>query len=403
MNISIPEQLSYRNFIRLAKYLALLLPVFLFSCRTGNLQRTESIIRKFEQERAFDKREVVFDIHAENRNGNVLLTGETSDPELKNDLLKQLSLQQVDDQVSVLPDSTIDGKNWGLINLSVASLRARPGHSEELVTQSTMGTPVRILKRSDNWFLIQTPDHYISWVESNEVVPMTHEEMDHWRNSTRLIYKGDFDLLYHEAAMNEPVSDIITGNIVTLTDKSSEWLKVQIPDGRQAYTKPDEWEEFNSFFSNQSIDTHELVQTAGHFTGRPYLWGGTSAKAMDCSGFTKTVYFMQGVILARDASQQIKYGKVVDPGSDFRNLEPGDLLFFGTPATEGKPEHATHVAISLGGTEFIHASGMVKHNSFDPKNPLFSRYRSETFLAVRRIAGMENSPGIVPVSVHPWY
>ena len=52
---------------------------------------------------------------------------------------------------------------------------------------------------------------------------MTHEEMDHWRNSTRLIYKGDFDLLYHEAAMNEPVSDIITGNIVTLTDKSSEW------------------------------------------------------------------------------------------------------------------------------------------------------------------------------------
>ena len=117
-------------------------------------------------------------------------------------------------------------------------------------------------------------------------------------------------------------------------------VKVQIPDGRQAYTKPDEWEEFNSFFSN--INRHPRIGANGRALYRPSLFMGRNiGKGNGLQWLHKTVYFMQGVILARDASQQIKYGKVVDPGSDFRNLEPGDLLFFGTPATEGKPEHAT--------------------------------------------------------------
>jgi cell wall-associated NlpC family hydrolase len=51
-----------------------------------------------------------------------------------------------------------------------------------------------------------------------------------------------------------------------------------------------------------------LVATARTLMGAPYLWGGTSAKGMDCSGFTKTIYLMNGLILPRDASQQVHVG-----------------------------------------------------------------------------------------------
>ena len=52
-----------------------------------------------------------------------------------------------------------------------------------------------------------------------------------------------------------------------------------------------------------------IVATAYRFFGVPYLWGGTSVKGMDCSGFTKTVYFLNGVLLPRDASQQVARGR----------------------------------------------------------------------------------------------
>ena len=69
----------------------------------------------------------------------------------------------------------------------------------------------------------------------------------------------------------------------------------------------------------------------------PYLWAGTSIKGVDCSGFSKSVYFLNGYMLLRNASQQYKTGEPVDVSQGLDNLQPADLVFFGREATEDKP------------------------------------------------------------------
>ncbi|HSW94773.1 MAG TPA: C40 family peptidase, partial [Patescibacteria group bacterium] len=97
----------------------------------------------------------------------------------------------------------------------------------------------------------------------------------------------------------------------------------------------------------------------------PYLWGGTSAHGIDCSGLTQRVYFLNGVGLDRDADQQALGGKPVDVA------RPGDLFFFGA-------DRVTHTAIATGERTFIHApqSGQrVQRGELTGTSPLRSTRR----------------------------
>ncbi|MBC2581254.1 C40 family peptidase [Clostridium sp. DJ247] len=86
-----------------------------------------------------------------------------------------------------------------------------------------------------------------------------------------------------------------------------------------------------------------IVAYASNFIGTPYQWGGTGPSTFDCSGFTSYVYSHFGISLPRVSEDQQNVGTPV--ASD--KLQPGDLVFFGSPAH--------HVGIYVGNGAYIHA------------------------------------------------
>ncbi len=73
-----------------------------------------------------------------------------------------------------------------------------------------------------------------------------------------------------------------------------------------------------------------------------------------------------GIALARDADEQTVGGRLVwSRGESFDTVRPGDMYFF--LSRDGR---VSHVALSLGGREYIHASGgQVSLGSFNPDSP----------------------------------
>lgn len=327
----------------------------------------------------------------------VVVKGETDLPEAKNQVLGFLKEKNVQfiDSVRVLPDAAVGEKTWALGTLSVSNLRAKPDDASELVSQVLMGTPLKVLDAGNKWFRVQTPEKYIGWMDAAGLQRLTAEELRHWKKAERAVFNHLFGLSFETPDENgDVVSDLTLGDLFEVTGKKGGFLKIRIPDGREAFVKKTGCLSFNEWI-NIIPDAKSLLKTARKMTGLPYLWGGTSGKGADCSGFTKTVFYSEGVILARDASQQAKYGQPLEI-SDWRNFQPGDLLFFGRSA-----ERISHVGIYTGDSYFIHASGKVHISSLDPKDPKFVPERK--LVAARRILGSTGTEGILNVKDHPWY
>jgi hypothetical protein len=296
-----------------------------------------------------------------------------------------------------LNDSVIGDKCWGLATLSVSNMRAKPEHSSELVTQALMGTPLKVLEYSDGWYRVQTPDDYTGWMDSAGLTRFTSDQMDEWKMSGRYFYNRISGNVFDSPNKNSTViSDLALGDLFVAEDASKGFLKIFIPDGRTVFVRKSDCISFQKW-STTKPGSEEIISVAKGMLGSPYMWGGTSCKALDCSGLTKTAFFSQGIILARDASQQAQYGEHPD-FNHLKNLLPGDLLFFGRDK-----QHIVHVGIYMGRGFYIHASGLVRINSIDPKDPAYNVTEKKNLVAAGRILNSLNTEGIVLLKDHSWY
>lgn len=91
---------------------------------------------------------------------------------------------------------------------------------------------------------------------------------------------------------------------------------------------------------------YAIAGTALSLRGAPYRNGGSDPSGFDCSGFIWYVFAQHGITVPRTVTQQFDAGRDVSAG----DLQAGDLVFFSTQSPG-----ASHVGLSIGGDEFVHA------------------------------------------------
>lgn len=341
-----------------------------------------------------DKRVALLDVEVIGDEDRYILRGRTNLPAAKSALLSAFaeSGATIVDSLRLLPEPELGGLRYGLVRQSVANIRSEPRHSAELATQATLGTPLRVYERRESWYRVQTPDGYLSWLDGGGLHLLDSTAFAEWRTSDRLIFTGDYGFAYRDPADGAAVvTDLVTGAILEDRGRVGAFRRVAYPDGTVAYVPAGDLAPLADYWAQAPADPTALFATADRFLGRPYLWGGTSGKGMDCSGFTKTVYYLHGMLLPRDASQQVREGEeILTDTTRLDRLQPGDFLFFGNLRQDGS-RRVTHVGIYRGDGRFTHSgadNGAVRTQSLRRGDAKFAEHRLQTLLVAKRLNGL---------------
>ena len=293
---------------------------------------------------------------------------------------------------------------WAVVDFSTAYLRAEPDYESALETQALMGTVVEIIGEQGYWRqVVQHDPAYVAWATELGLVEMTTEDLDEYMAAPKYICTAFYSRVYgRPSTRSEVLSDLVLGDLLRMVVgnngrgvRQAGFAQVILPDGRVGYVSARDLSTFDDWSRGRNPKPANLEKTARQFLGIPYFWGGVSVKGMDCSGLTWMTYFLNGIILPRNASQQANCGVEVP----LNRLKAGDLIFFGTPGHGDTPDRISHVGMSLGGKEFIHSSHVVRICSLDPAASNYYSNKQALF-AVRITVGTE---GAVLLTESPWY
>lgn len=173
------------------------------------------------------------------------------------------------------------------------------------------------------------------------------------------------------ATTYEKVGTVRAGRVLEVNGQTDGWYQIE-----SGYVSADYVKAVDAAEAAKADKGQEIADYALSFVGYPYVYGGSSPKGFDCSGFTRYVYGQFGYTLNRTASNQLDNGVAVS----MSELEPGDLVMFKKSGTGSK--RASHVGIYIGNNQFVHAStskvGVIVSNMSDA-------YYTSGFVGGRRI------------------
>lgn len=319
-------------------------------------------------------------------------------------------------------------KRMAVTALSENMMRLNPDYESPLETQALMGTIVEIIGEESYWRQVVTPEPYTAWCTNLGLVEMTAEQINEYKAAPKYICTTQHSGVYETPSLkSRRLSDLSMGNLLRIVytegkkvkpSVKKKWAEVMLPDGRKGWTPAADLKPFAEWAGKQKLTAENIVNTAMQFEGTPYLWGGASSKGLDCSGLVRLTFMMNGHLLPRNASQQVNHGREIimecdhsiTPDSDklyqemlkrTKNLQPGDLVFFGSPETFWSKEKITHVGIYIGNGRIIHASHKVRVNSLIPGEKDYYE-NSHRLLKARRFINWQG-PGMIPIIQSPAY
>lgn len=249
------------------------------------------------------------------------------------------------------------------IGVAFTELREKPEFSCSIDTQLVFGETVRVYENNDGWARVQADrDQYVGWLEADalktDAAPPTHLV-----SVPRTFFYPEPDLKLPHRGMRSMGSALrVVGEA---TNRGTKYALLETGEAVIAsHVRP--------------VEQHssDYVAVAETFLRTPYLWAGTTAFGLDCSGLIKLAMFMCGDHVLRDSDMQAAtIGTEMNPGHRYEKVQRGDLVFWNG-----------HVGICQGasadGTQMLlHANG---HTMSVASEPLLG--------AIERIAYLYGNP-----------
>lgn len=314
-------------------------------------------------------------------------------------------------------------KRYAVTAMSSIYMRIAPDYESALETQELMGTVVEVTGEKGYWREIVSPQPYKAWCTQKGIVEMTPEEVKSYQDAPKYMFTELYGHVYEQpSCKSQTVCDLVGGDILRIACQAGNdvkkagsskaakkakaactkgWTKILLPDSTEGWVRSECIKPHDGFrsiakgegsaasISDEQME--EIIATAFLLKGVPYMWGGMTPKGVDCSGLVRWSYLMNGILLPRNASQMIHCGDQVPvtlprngKAAGIENLRRGDLVFFGTPATDEKPQRVTHVGIYIGKDHIIHSSHLVRVNSLIPGDPDYYE-NAHKLIAARRL------------------
>ncbi len=258
--------------------------------------------------------------------------------------------------------------SYGVCILSVVPLRGEASERAEMVSQLLFGDLYEVLEENGNWLKIKTSDcGYEGFLSQKYHHTLSKEQFQELKQAPQSMV-SDFMTLICEGK-TQTIFPVFIGASFPKPDDQGRFQM-----GNAAFTLPSWSEEavensefkiqhsesettFSSQFSVFSFQLSSMLEFAMRFLRAPYLWGGRTPAGIDCSGFTQLIYKSIGVLIPRDASQQVELGQPLDFASE---AQIGDLAFF-----QNEEGRIIHVGMVCGPGKIIHASGQVRIDKLD--------------------------------------
>lgn len=237
----------------------------------------------------------------------------------------------------------------GTVNSGDSTLRVRAeaNTSSEVITKLAHGTQVEVLTAVDNgWY--QISHEGLTGYVSGEFLSVAEAEAAALPVEAEPIYvritEGPLNVRSGPSTDEDKVGKLATGRVVEVISQLDGWYEIE-----SGYISAEYTVVVDAAAAAQSGKGQEITDYALQFVGYPYVYGGSSPKGFDCSGFTSYVYKQFGYSLQRTASGQLDNGYAVSMGE----LQPGDLVIF---KKGGSSKPASHVGLYIGNNQFVHAS-----------------------------------------------
>ncbi len=236
----------------------------------------------------------------------------------------------------------------------------------KLETQALYGTPVRVLERRDGWARVAvtgqpTPREtlgYPGWVPARQIAANPSYGTLRATRPFAMVTAGTAWLSADPGGWRREMEVSADTRLPVLARTGSAVL-VQTPDRGGRWLRARDVRVYGKTSDIPRPSGEDLVRTAKGFAGLHYLWAGTSGFGFDCSGFTHTVYDLNGITIPRDAGAQKAGGTPVAKDA----LRPGDLIFYAYDHGAGSVHH---VGMYIGGGYEIDAPA----NSATVESPL---------------------------------